>query len=538
MEPEAPPEPPVTTIEHEPPDTSGLSYVDNLLAREEAGEWTRGEGLVATLRLFVGELDAGEVLRHPEVLDNSGAGIIGLAQEFLENGSDAAAQTEIERLLGLLIFTPEQIDAMTGAAPPSAVLALHRRQPTTDGERRFGDLCQDMGELTPCLFQLFAPELNQLDTQFGPGKYTMSIWSNYEEVGWTDAQVAWIVEAFSRSATTYEALGLMPSVDLLVTPLGGPETVVYGTVSLCSINVNSGLQSQPEGHFKQTIAADMASCMLSATFAPQLKGGYQAARWWNDGLRVYLSNVVYPAPACGGERCDFEWVDLPGLLAAAERGNTVLDRASTNWALFQHLSWSEDNAGIMFLISTLPSSGGTSAQRAALAAYPGMDELYHRFAQGLTDAAVPDTGGGLVPYKPKADEITISDRMLIIDQPEPFGVVRLHLTVDAGRLACMETVAPTPIQWSWRFGSPGASGEWTSSDLQELEGEAVFLFTTTERASEFTIQVKKVVDAGDECDPPPDPDSGDQCELNVICGPSGFYQLVGQLPPWLQRVLR
>ena len=40
-----------------------VGYVNNLLVKEEAGEWTRGEGLVATLSLFAGEAEATQILR-------------------------------------------------------------------------------------------------------------------------------------------------------------------------------------------------------------------------------------------------------------------------------------------------------------------------------------------------------------------------------------------------------------------------------------------------------------------------------------------
>ena len=71
-------------------------YVDNLLVKEEVGEWTRGEGLVATLGLFAGEVDAARVLRHPELGDFAGNGVIGMAREYLEDGSDTEAKLEIE----------------------------------------------------------------------------------------------------------------------------------------------------------------------------------------------------------------------------------------------------------------------------------------------------------------------------------------------------------------------------------------------------------------------------------------------------------
>ena len=103
----------------EPLDRSNISFVDNLLVKVEAAEWTLGEGLVATLQLMAGEIDASSVLRNDELLTYEGTGIIRMAYEYLETGEDTEAKSEVTRLLHLLVFSDERLDSMTevGAEP-------------------------------------------------------------------------------------------------------------------------------------------------------------------------------------------------------------------------------------------------------------------------------------------------------------------------------------------------------------------------------------------------------------------------------------
>jgi hypothetical protein len=528
-------EPEVVTFEHEPPDMSAGGYVDNLLAREADGEWTREEGLVETLRLFLGEARPGDVLRHAELADESGSGIIAMARGYLEQGSDESAQEEIARLLERLVFTREQLDAVTGTRRPDVVLAVHHQPPGPRGGSSEGDLCEDNGAPSPCLIQYSSPELSELEALYGPNQFVIYLWSNYEDVGWTTAHLQWIGEAFSASVKTYKTLGQgqMPPTDLVVTPFGGPTVIAHGDAQSCALNINPAMQALPDGQFKQTIAGHLALCYIGATFPATAHR--ESARWWRDGLAVYLSNVVYPAPACGGSRCDLEWRDLPGLLAAAELRNTILDRSNSNAFFFQQLSWSEGNQGILNLIGQLQVAA--AEQEATLAGYRGMPERFHEYIENLTDATVPDTGGGLMPYLPPDETTALSNNLLLLDEPRPFGTTRWHLLVDTGEKACLTTTLDGDVQLSWRLGEPGSEGiasDWVAEPPGELEENAVMVFTTTTRGSEVSVEVK-VVDHDEECDPPPTPE-GSGC-LPIICEPSDYFRSLTNLPDWFSEVL-
>ena len=111
---------------------------------------------------------------------------------------------------------------------------------------------------------------------------------------------------------------------------------------------------------------------------------------------------------------------------------------------------------------------------------------------------------------------------MVLDDPPRFGVVRLHLVVDPGKYACVEYEENGELRSSWRSGTPGSSGGSWSDDLPEsLQGEAVFVVTTTEKGAAFTVSVTDVDDepeCEDEEDEEPVPTP---CPLD--CPPSEYY---------------
>lgn len=533
-----PAEPVVIEFEREPPDVSDMSFVDNLLAREQAGEWTRGEGLVATLKLFAGEVDAADVLRHPQVLDSSGMGIIRLAREYLAAGPDQAAKTEIARLLDLLVFSADELESMAGIGLPTARNS-GAAAPRPIAQQGNVDLCQEVWETpAPCLLAVVSPELEGL---FGVGKYEVFV-PEPLEAGWKETHVGWVVQAMEESAKAYELLGEMPPVSILLDRDGGPEHTLVDALGeeLCIVDLRTPMQALPEAHFKQWLAGDLAHCFIAATFPDQIQAqvGYEVFRWWNHAFAVYLSNVVYPAPLCGGVRCDLEWLFLPNVLAQRELETSLIDRSNDNWLFFQHLAWLIEDDGMVSLFETLPSGNDKSEQEAALAAYPDMPTLFHLFVRDLTDATVEDTGGGPVPYEPKADKVDVTGPYLVPEEPQPFGSTRLHLAVGADRYACVEYDSAGELLSSWRPGVPGGSGDWSDELPDVLHGDAVIIATTTTNGAELTIHVTDVVDDPNDCEERDDgaPDANGDCLIDV-CGPSGYYRFRDQLPEWLQEVL-
>jgi hypothetical protein len=216
-----------------------------------------------------------------------------------------------------------------------------------------------------------------------------------------------------------------------------------------------------------------------------------------------------------------------------ELETTLLDRSFTNWLFFAHaqdlIGW--ESGGARDLIGGLPPpppGGGRAAQEDALAKYGGIQGLVLTFAEGLTDESIPDPGSGAqkVPYKARDYESPISGRTMLWAEPQRFGVVRLHLIVDPGKYACIEYKEKGELRSSWRPGEPGAPGGSWSEDLEDLpkslEGEAVFVVTTTKTGARLEINVTDVDDDPD-CEDEEEESEPEPCPIELACPPSEYY---------------
>jgi hypothetical protein len=239
-------------------------HVDNLLVKEEAGEWTRGEGLVATLGLFAGEAEADSVLRHPELVGFSGTGTVRLAREYLADGPDPEAKAEIGRLLEYLFPSRERLEAMAGIG--ASAMALGIQAASFDTAQGAGGCQSYWGGGDPCITEAVSAEL---DEKF-PDKYTLWVpeESTQNTEGWTEEHLFWALEAMESAAFDEEAKGHMPErVDLIFTPFDRPTAMtddsgMDDSGDECSINLNKPMQQLDEDVFKQRIASEMADCNL------------------------------------------------------------------------------------------------------------------------------------------------------------------------------------------------------------------------------------------------------------------------------------
>ncbi len=518
------PEPVEILLEAEPVDLSGLSYVHNLLAKVQDGEWTHGEGLVSTLQLFVGEVAASDVIRNTELADRSGTAVIELAHEYLDTSPEQESSAEISRLLDLLVISGEELDDIRAliaasasaenadvgegesALPPVADRGFQlasqtvTAQETEDQETEESDVGCPPWFGIGCSQDLVDPELDV----YGAEKYRL-VGPNTAEgntAGWTDDHITWTLAAMRDSAQSYEPLGSMPNVSIMLTPFEGVDasTDTYDA-SDCSISLNTGLQVHDEAGFKQSVALEMAHCLISGTFT-------SPPSWWQGGLAIYLSGVVYPS-------ANAEHLELPELLASVELDTTLLQLSYTNWIFFEYAHQFLDTEGIFDLVNSLPP----------LSAVSGIEDRFHKFKQSLTDETIPDLGPGTVPIVPEAWDVPIEEGNNVTVTAAPFGTYRLWATVAPGMKACV-SFSPGQLTASWRSGTPrNPSSDWKDPP-DELTGDSVFLITTTKAPGNYVITVKKVVETSKECEE--DPDSGDdeECDIQIRCDPSGFYLVV------------
>src|SRR6185503_4641169 len=143
------------------------------------------------------------------------------------------------------------------------------------------------------------------------------------------------------------------------------------------------------------VAHDMFHCFQNQNLVYH-PVDYAANQWWVEGTAVYFSNVVYP-------NVNVEY-QFSSAFDAGYVNRSLFEMAYENFIFFQYLGGVANNGAIIGLIQDMPRAGGVSAQRAYMAGYPGMDELFHEFAQAYLNGEIRDTSGPPVPVSPILDE--------------------------------------------------------------------------------------------------------------------------------------
>lgn len=508
--------------ELEPPDPAGASYGRNVLAKEADGEWTLGEGLVATLRMLLGEVEPSEVLREDEPADQSAVELIGMAQQYVEDGPDSSRADEIEALLDRLLLSRAQLEGMAGetasaassfsaaALPSGAGAAIRPSAPAPNAPRAAQTAedhaqCQEMWNTDAHCFKLVtSPALD-------PNQY--SIWFPRQSVpdkkGWNATHETWALKAMEKSAAEYSKLGMMPKqVSIVFTSeTSGYPTYVdtAGGGDACFVLLRTGLQSKSSAEFQQRIAFTMAYCMIMATFDTSIT----SLEWWAGGLALWLSTEPYPS-------ANSEWGKPKSLLEGQELSTSLTDRTVSNWAFFEFTEDVVGPQGNIEMISSLPP----------LASVPGIAPMLHQFALALTDADIPDEPPPVIPYDPPRETVEVAGTTILEAIAGRFGTVRYHLQVEPGKVACLDYVQHQDAQLSWRTGAPadGSTG-WSPEPTAWVDDDVVFVVTSTEQGGGFEIEVTGLEDDPDDCDEPGGGGAGlgetQPCSLD--CGPSEFY---------------
>ncbi len=492
-------EPPASTLtKPEPVELPIFGYVDNIDAKVESGEWTQGEGLLRTLKLFAGEIDPPMVLPDGGLIDYSGSGVIELAQSYLDTDTDEKVKAEITLLLDFLAPSIQSLREQGAIGSPEAsggslMVALGSFMGQQVGGDRY---CQDAYEIdNPCLVPVALPD-NEAEW---PGRYKLYRPISDVAGGWTLEHIDFARAAVYRSAQVFEPLKGMPRVTVL---LGPYEDAVYPDQKSdeCVISIGPDMQGRTEGPFKQRLALYMAYCLLYGKYE-------QPVPWWGSGLGTYLAGVAYPD-------VNLEHKAYPNILANEELSTTLMERKFTNWALFEFLHpLVGGEKGVIGLVDNLPSS---------------INSYYHRFAQALTDARVADIGPktGLVPYGPQAWRLDITGATEFSLAPPPYGVRRLHAVVSPGKYACLFIASGGSAKASWRPGMPGVLGDWTDDVPDIISGESIFLVTATGSDGRLDFVVEKVVDKEEDCTPSQSTTTTapyNKPDICLDCGDSGFY---------------
>jgi hypothetical protein len=551
-----------TVLVPELPDRSHVGFVDNLLAREASGAWTRGEGLLATLELLVGEAEAADVLNETDLESHEITGLLRMAADYLEGDGDDDVKPAIEALLGRLVFSHEQLDAMAGLSATAdgnggvatgIVLAAAQRPEARDATMSADaalDCRQFFYDFIPS--EGVGPCLEWRKDNIPPGldadKYRVFVPApGYPQGPWVEMDYDVILNSLEHSAAILEGLGEMPPVDLVFAVEDYEDALAFATSQgggkPCGVFVFPALRALELRNRQQSIAHELAHCFTAHNFTPQSRVPYQVTKWWVEGVAEYLSNVVY-------ETNNYEW-RWRFNLADLEPATSHLDRDYQNYALFQYVASKGGNDAVFELLRSLPGCGqprtdltdeqraecgtGTVAEQAqGLAAALDRDRN-HEFVEQMTDASVRDTGGLTLEYAPQADLIVgVGGTSSLLDA---FEMARFHVLVPDGLHACLDYELAGGVTASWRTGAPDGRGtprDWLRELPRSLSGEGVVAATTTNDGASFTIEVRDYVDSPNDCDRSVPLDG---CLEQLICGPSDYFKSPDQLADWLLRVL-
>lgn len=544
------------TVEPETPDLSNLGYVDNLLARQDAGEWTYEEGLIATLKVFAGESDEGDVLRHSELLDYSGTGIISLAEEYLDTAADGPPKDEVTRLLDLLIPklepapAPEVSNSLTVAlgnyffTAPIAQEPPASEDPLQEGSEDRGyappdddvPLKYSTPPIEPDDCATIEPTQAGWDTSGYPlGDYGAWVGAVLfptagQEDGWKrETHLLWALQALDDSIAEYGTPPLC--IWMLLSHHGGSYTFVEQRLdpSVCLVLINKPMQARDQDRFKQQLAADIAHCYIPGSFPNQSQVTYLSRRWWNHALAEYMSNVVYPP-------VNLEWRLAPAM-ATEETARPLVERGADNWMFFQDAANALGNEEVVWIIDALPGGDNPFLDQLALADREEMKGLYHTFAEHMTDMAVADSGGGNIPYQPPRVTKSISGPGTHSQELNAFQAVRWEVSVPSGQYACITGETSDEALLSYRPGKVGSPGEWSEFPTEEtaFNEDFVVVATAVREGESFSLVVRDVHENPDcqdkeeqQSEPPPE---------TCNCDPSEYFLVWQDIPELLQKVL-
>lgn len=475
-------------------DASGEGFVENLLAKVDDGEWTLGEGLVATLRAVVGETDTSAVLRHPDLLNDEATGIVAMALAYVRDGEDDGAKSELARLLDLIVFSNDQLDAMAGEELAPTPIAFAPKTAEEDCAKLYAGLDLAPG-VSICL--------EKSSVSIGGKTYGIYVPApGLPQGGWTEDRYDETLDMINEVVPVYNGLGEMPNTNIVFSVSSNPSAGAYANQTdpdHCIITAFTGIKDLSTGDFKQFLAHEMAHCFQAKTFTAQNQVPYEVVKWREEGLADHLSNVAYPENG-------LEWGPGPehrhalNALAFYELSTTLFDRSYTNFLFFQYLASRLSDPGVVALVKTLPTSGGKSDQIAGLASYPGMRDIHHEFARALTDREVIDTSGIPVPYpinQFNQPEVTLTDGRMV-ELFEPFGVSRMLLTTEADHLATVSFMPEGAVDDSAR--TPSAE-EWSSfpDEVPDSCADVIAVVTTTDANASFEIEVTELQEVPGLC---------------------------------------
>ncbi len=450
-----------------------MGYLDNYLVRLERDEWTPADGIEQSLRMLIGAAaQSGVLLRRP-LASHDLTGLIATGREAVSGIEDPDQMEDVQEILDVLVFESGQLEGIaldpllpaptlpppptpTGPLPTVGSVEVESEPPLvlptfeTDCQRFFRQF--PIGETTTrCLAVREAEVSGDAYTVYSPAPSLAGF-------GWNDTYHALVDEAVAETMAVYGELGTLPPITIvLAVNLDVPSdasTIVDGDD--CRIVVYTDAQRRSDIQFKQVIAQQMAHCFQTATFPDQQGAPYAARRWREDGLAGYLSGLVYPEG--GLER------ESVAQLATIDETSSLMEWSGASAAWWQYVANEGGWDAIREMVESMPNAGDVADQAAALASYPGIEELFTGFAEAFIDGRIPTASGEAFPteWLPtfEQEEAAVSVAGPVLDEPlAPFSLGR-HLLVVPGNLrAQLATDGADGIVIRTR---PLSGGDWST----------------------------------------------------------------------------
>jgi hypothetical protein len=166
-----------------------------------------------------------------------------------------------------------------------------------------------------------------------------------------------------------------------------------GALEVCPVLIFPGALGLGEGEFKQSVAHELFHCYQLRNLTEQFYSVDQAyKKWWSEATAEYFSNVAFPAT-----NYEFRWI---GTFDYNAKNTPLYLMGYENFGFFQFLANRVGNEGVLALLGSMPTSGGSDSQRDRLAAATGISEAFHQFGQDYLDSHIADLGGGEIPFLP------------------------------------------------------------------------------------------------------------------------------------------
>jgi hypothetical protein len=463
---EAQPATAAPTAEPEPVPTGYTAFLQEKI---DSGEWTLEEGLVTMLGLFAGEVQASQAGLGQGVLEAEGTGVLQMAGDYLQAGSDLATKDELTRLMNLLVPSQEALDRYSIPEEQASVSAPRRAAPVKQDEVKCETLWEDgfpdyRTPKVPC----YLVEGGNV----GLDSYQVYFPSDWRGDSSKDAYKTATVEAIQASLTQYQHHALVKSIYFVFStqeqaPGVGLDTLVWSAfehfrpaTEACPVIVYpAALTALAPLQFRQRIAHEIFHCFLVRNLEDQLLGPGLDSNWWVEGAAEYFSNLVYPTANLEHlfkDSFSLQSTHLP-----------LTSMGHENFAFFQFMGNKISPEGVIEMLGNMPTTPGLDLQVAALAATPGMDGYFEEFVRSVLDDSLMDSDGSSITFLTSyTGQFTFFSGFTSQDFPsrQPFVLTRYWVTLASEREYALD-VETTDIGRGGRSGVrfiDGKPGEWAS----------------------------------------------------------------------------